>query len=435
MSTTVLEPKTNTTEFSNTNVSAASEEIAFQETTVEKRIRVRQIILRYAAGFACCWLVLNLGLYRYKTGAVTPSPAGRLQQKLAYYARHANEFNLVFTGDSRTYCAMHPDLIDAELGSKSINLAHWAHWFPTQYSHFQDLLPLIPKGTTIVWSVGHQNFKPVHKEVGTVYPLRTQNLPTYLNWGYELGDVTNNLLFFHPATNVIGWMPRLRSKLDQCIERPLWGKSVAQTRSTSESELQIALKRYQADDQIVHCEVMQDHGQPTSLALYKRNGAYARVEIDHEFFRQKQNLAHGRQAKIAADEQAGFVPAQEYWQTFLAILKLCKKHKVQLVVNEIEEAPHQYPTPEHKEYFRKFMRDQVQQTVEQHGFDYLRVDFDQLTDADYFDYNHLNSRGIEHFTPLLAAKLREVIRLDSELSPTTLQHSVAQRSDHKKLSR
>lgn len=433
MSTTVLEEKSIST--SGYNIDVLQESHDSEAPDAKKSLRIRQIFLRYAIGFACCWLVLNFCLYHFKTGAVSPSPAGRLQQKLAFYATHAEDYNLIFVGDSRTYCAMHPDLIDAELGSKSINLAHWAHWFPTQYSHFQDLLPMVPEGTIIVWSVGHQNFKPVHKEIGTVYPLRTQNLPTYLNWGYRLNDVTNNLLFFHPVTNVIGWMPRLRNKLDQCIDRPLWSTSATSSNlATVETDLQTLLARYQNDEQIARLEVMRHQGQPTSIALFKQNGAYARVEIDHQFFRKKQNLAHGRQAHIAAGEQAEFVPAEEYWRTFLAILDLCKQHNVQLIVSEIEEAPHQYPTAEHKVYFREFMRTRVQQTVEAKGFPYIRADFDQLTDEDYFDYNHLNSRGIEHFTPLLAKQLRTVISDDSNFQPA-VQQNIAQQTLHEKLSK
>ena len=107
---------------------------------------------------------------------------------------------------------------------------------------------------------------------------------------------------------------------------------------------------------------------------------------------------------------------------------------MQLIVSEIEEAPHQYPTAEHKAYFRKFMRDRVQRTVEAKEFPYVRADVDQLMDEDYFNYNHLNSRGIERFTPLLAKKLRDVIISNSRFQ-TAFQQNITQQSPHQKLSK
>jgi hypothetical protein len=44
--------------------------------------------------------------------------------------------------------------------------------------------------------------------------------------------------------------------------------------------------------------------------------------------------------------------------------------------------------------------------VEGHGLRYVRADFNRYADSDYFDYNHLNSRGIEKYTSELAALLR-----------------------------
>jgi hypothetical protein len=52
--------------------------------------------------------------------------------------------------------------------------------------------------------------------------------------------------------------------------------------------------------------------------------------------------------------------------------------------------------------------------AEARGFAYVRPDFESLPSEDYFDYNHLNSIGVEKFSeilaPLLAAKLPPIER-------------------------
>ena len=71
-------------------------------------------------------------------------------QKVARYRQRALQYDLLFVGDSRTYCAMHPEQIDPLLGTRSVNLAFWAHWFPSQYPAAQDILEAAPAGTCIV---------------------------------------------------------------------------------------------------------------------------------------------------------------------------------------------------------------------------------------------------------------------------------------------
>jgi hypothetical protein len=50
-----------------------------------------------------------------------------LEHKLHYYQDHAHEYDVVFIGDSRTYCDIQPDLFDAYRGTRSVNLSRFAH--------------------------------------------------------------------------------------------------------------------------------------------------------------------------------------------------------------------------------------------------------------------------------------------------------------------
>ncbi len=106
--------------------------------------------------------------------------------KIEYYRQHYNEYNVIYVGDSRTYCGMDPELLDKLLGTKSLNLATFAHWFPTQYPSFQDIVSFIPYKTIVVWSIGHQNFRQVHKIINTTYHIGFDNLFKYLRLGYSL---------------------------------------------------------------------------------------------------------------------------------------------------------------------------------------------------------------------------------------------------------
>lgn len=77
-----------------------------------------------------------------------------------------------------------------------------------------------------------------------------------------------------------------------------------------------------------------------------------------------------------------------------------------LVVNEMEEAPFVYKIEEKLRSFHAFMRDQVQPMVEKYGYPHIWVNCDELDNVDYFGYNHLNSRGVKKHTPMLIKKLR-----------------------------
>ena len=96
------------------------------------------------------------------------------------------------------------------------------------------------------------------------------------------------------------------------------------------------------------------------------------------------------------------------WNAFIAILEIFAASKVRLVVNELEEAPFMYGHPLVREKHRSMMRERVQPEIERRGFAYIRADLDQLSDDDYFDYNHMNSKGIEKYTPMLAQLLNEL---------------------------
>jgi len=108
--------------------------------------------------------------------------AGRLPAKMNYYARAARDYDMVFLGDSRTFCDFHPEILDSVLGTHSFNLGHWTNWFPTQYAQANDLLRTMPSDTVVVWSIGFQNFS--FEPIQPAYPIGWRRLPGFLKRGY-----------------------------------------------------------------------------------------------------------------------------------------------------------------------------------------------------------------------------------------------------------
>ena len=91
-------------------------------------------LLAYAISVAALLFGAN-ALYSAKYfPKLEPNSAGstNLVNRHAWYAGHRNDYDLVFLGDSRTYCGVHAERIDALLGTNSINLAAFSNWLPTQ---------------------------------------------------------------------------------------------------------------------------------------------------------------------------------------------------------------------------------------------------------------------------------------------------------------
>jgi hypothetical protein len=370
-------------------------------------------LLRYGTGCLSAWVILNLSFFALKTNVVVPTPFGGLREKLASYRLHAETYDLVFVGDSRTYCAMHPDLVDPRLGTRSINLARWGHWFPTQHAQFRDLLPLVPRQATVVWSVGHLNFERINERINTAYPIGLAQAPDYLQLGHPAHRLTENLIYYNPVTNLFGRLPQLRQKVEDALGRTVWTSGSAERHPGPAAEQAAAIvDRIRDHPQTAGWEVLYDGGQVTSLAIFKTNGAYYRIELDPAFFRGKQREDAQTKKAVAQSSTPEYEPDAAYWNQFLAILDLFETHDIRLIVNELEEAPHQYATEEVRDRIRRFMRLRVRPEVERRGFRYVRVDLDRLTDGDYFDYNHLNSRGIAKFSTMLAHALAPRLAID-----------------------
>lgn len=383
---------------------------------VMKGASVAEVVRAYYLWFGSFLLLIHTGLWLLlNVQDRMPLPSGSPLQKTEFYRQHTARYDLIFLGDSRTYCGLHPDEIDPLLSTRSCNLSMFAHWLPTQYPAIADLVGDIPASTTVVWSIGSGNFAPVGVErtIRDAYPVGLRNVPTYLSWGYRWADLQPNLV--RSATQ--DWPGRLSTKLKAWGEIPVSSREASRAESftqrvtsqptdRSEKELEKLLLKCRADPRVSNVEILRDpaKGTVTSVAVMTADGAYRRYELDRRYFRQQQ-AAHAEELNQQRANEPGaaeFHPDAAYWKTFLAILKLFERHQVRVIVNEIPEAPYVYRHSAAARAEREFIRMEARRAVELHGFRWVSADVSSLKDDDYFDHNHLNSQGIERYSRLMA---------------------------------
>jgi hypothetical protein len=366
--------------------------------------------------FALVWLYYAWDCARQPPGL---SPIGLPHQRLLWYREHRNEFDLLWLGDSRTYCAMDPAVHDPLLERRSMNMSIFGLWLPAQWAYFEDLLKEVPPGTAVCWSIGHINFNGGPKNLETMYPLGLARTVRYLLAGYGWADVRGNLFNFATSLELPRRAAAWRDDIDRFLSvplrkpRPLPPVEDPPEVRALRAEAEALLAQVKADPATLSASVVSHDGRPTSVEAYTGRGAYRRFEVDAAFFRGKQReIAREALGKVKAGDPSEYEPDPLMWATFVRILDVMAASGRKVIVNELEEAPHCYANQAIKDSVRRFMRDRVQPAVEARGLVYVRADLDRLSDEDYFDYNHLNTRGTAHYAPLLAEVLRPQLQRD-----------------------
>lgn len=333
-------------------------------------------------------------------------PAGLLSEKKAYYLAHRDEYSALFLGDSRTLCGIHPDLIDPVWGRHSYNLSHWATWMPAQYALISDIAPSIPKDTIVVWSIGHQNF--AGSPIPPVYPPGWTRIIPMAVMGVDIKELLAAQLAFTPPLALVGRNEQFFEKITQLLGAPLWHNASAAASETKVDAGIARMKDMTADPLTSYLEPWRDdQGRLASIAQFKTNGAMLRTELMSSFYRDKQKA--DRAAGNAASA-VDFVADDTQMKLFRDILDTFKAQGLSVIINELEETPYRYRDPSDRMAFRQWMRTQIKPIVEEYGFKYVHTDEARLTDADYFDFNHLNAVGVRKHNAVLARKLKGVTR-------------------------
>ncbi|MFD2235310.1 hypothetical protein [Phaeospirillum tilakii] len=410
---------------------------------------LRGTVLLYSGIFAAA-TGMALTLHRpWQVPAVQPVAGGDrgVIERAAFYRQASGRYDLVFLGDSRTYCGIHPELIDPILGTHSINLAQFSNWFPTQYPLVRDLIPHIKPGTIVVWSIGHQNFysgtstqlfynMPLLTTlkrlvlgkltdgadrkspfIQRVYPIPPLIALQYLFWNVPTNGLGDNVAFFSPLLRAFTKRDETRDDIYRWLNRDLVALPSPESPPesppgslplpTQDRDAWVALTGRFPEASIVE---NRDQGHLVSLTAFLAGGGYYRVEIDPAFFRRKQ-AEMGLQPIDDAQALSQIIPEPDagLLRLFDTILATFQDAGIPLIVNELEEAPFVYRNPIVRDKWRAFMRERIEPRVRAAGFPYVRTDLSTLKDDDYFDWDHLNQKGMEKYTPMIAESLRPFV--------------------------
>lgn len=400
-------------------------------------------------------LVAAFSAYWSRTTHAPPQPVAggdqELPNRFAYYEAHRDDFDLIFLGDSRTYCGIHPERIDPLLGSRSINLSSFANWFPTQYAQAKRLAAIVPPGATVVVTVGQINFSCLGK-IQRVFPIEIPTALLYTTLRIPQEGLWDNVAFFHPYLHFwsirgdlheafLRWARAPRSETAPAPAKTATPATVATAaadggtpkvpmadvlappvdpsalnphiteRPALPADVAAIVRRFGSDPDVTDVDVSEDGDRITSVIAYYRGGGYYRTEVDPAFFRERQQGApRAIDVEVGPNgERSVAPPPPDCLGLFERILSEFQRRGIRVIVNEIDEAPYVFGSEENRQAFREILRTIVRPRVEARGIPYVTTDQDRLRNEDYFDYNHLNSSGIAKYTPMLAAALRPLL--------------------------
>ena len=339
-----------------------------------------------------------------------------------YYKKNANQYNLIFLGDSRTYTGIQPKLIDQRLKTTSLNIATFANWIPTQYPQIEEIISSIPKETIVVWSIGYNNFHRVADwrwAHNSVYFIGLHNIAYYIKIGFPVRVIINHLWKTSSLKEGLTWVKQgyfyefsTSLKQNKFSEKtttkalkktnPYAKNYIIDGKKMSLYQIEASLEKDPFTSKFT--EVV-DGSDITSLVVHTKRGNYVRIELLPDYFREKQLEWWNKNRR----PKEAYKPEDCYWKLFVAILDLFQKNNIKLIVNEIEEAPFHYNEKGFYTEGQAFSNEKVRPYVESRGIPYIRADFSQLDDSDYFDYNHLNSKGGHKYAELLSNKLYKTI--------------------------
>lgn len=407
---------------------------------------MKKQIFTYVLFFLVNAILLNTILYFvfFKNpkpkASVKGSITGNLVDKFDFYKIHKKDYNLVFIGDSRTYTNINNYQIDTILKTNSFNMAMWANWFPTQYSFLQDFLPTVPDNTTLVFSFGYQNFS--YCKINDTYPIDYYRAKEYMDWGFSLFELkpalyynNNKILPLLPLsqTQIHTWFLEkmdnyfavFNSKKEVQREKIQLQEEETKLQSTTLSNQNDAKKTkenpvknntidqlktfYKNNPEVTEVIEKKEKDTITSLEVFWKRGNYWRVEIDSVFFRSKQ-LKNLHEAKKGGNiSKNDFVSDERYWKNFEGIIKLLKKNdkRLKIILNYVDEAPYTYWAG--RGIFTNFINTKLKPYIASQGFTFITADVSDIPDGDYFDYNHMNSKGTVKYSERLAKILKEKI--------------------------
>ena len=394
----------------------------------------KRTIFRTALAYAACLLffIALPNVYflqnRLRSSAVPIDDGGNqdLIDKTAFYLRNRQHFNLLFLGDSVTRECIDPETIERVLPAvRSFNLGWLMHWIATEYVHFYDLIPQIPKNTVVVWTIRHGMFSAVPKSVFNYsYPIRWDRVPAYLKCGYRPWDMADNVTYFNfykPYADIVPGLA-LHARRKNLYDRFLswlhtpgavpYFASVpgveAQTPKPPVKNLDeyLLLKRkYSKNPHVLSVGWRKEGNTVIAAVLTKREGNITLIELEPEHFRNGQRQTQIAFAKVKDNRMHEYPP---HWKLFVRTVRLFQASGIWLILNEFDCSAIYYGSEENHAEHDRWM-EKVRRFAASENIPYIRSDSRSIPDDHFFDMVHLNQRGSCAYSEKLGRTLKWIL--------------------------
>ena len=170
---------------------------------------------------------------------------------------------------------------------------------------------------------------------------------SYVEWGFSCSSLFQNFTEFNPLLRLYADRGRYRKKLLDLSDKP-FGLFVDARISSPIPNIQETIEalhvRLSNDPGVARVEVTTDGDRITSAVLYKKAGSYYRMELDYEYFREKQTQFLLEIGGRLSDEAARAwpvpaVPDELYGKLFVHMLEMFRRADIRLIVVELEAGP------------------------------------------------------------------------------------------------
>lgn len=323
-----------------------------------------------------------------------------VEGKMNHFKVNADKYDILLYGDSRTYLGINASMITNETGYKTFNYASMSHWFETQYLQLKKIGKAL-QNRNIIWVIGEINFtEPAGKDkVQNHMTIGLQDFFKYLTWGYSVHDIYDNfLLNILPSRHLFFLENTIKIRFQNFLEKEVSSLNEINIKDNSNSctinseNFFNSTKQYGKEGNLVGCFYFKNDGQ---LLFEEKDSKYLRA----------------RQSELSSkiNHELPYEISSKNEKLFEEILKIFKKNNVNLFVLEYKDTPYNYKEGSIRTNSIEQYMNKVEEQVESFGFRYIEVDFSKFQESDYFDYNHLNSKGSKKFTK----KIIEIIKANS----------------------
>jgi len=342
-------------------------------------------------------------------GQHTRSYSFNITDKVDFFERDLMEqSNVLFIGDSRTLIAYDPYLFDQMAKTSSYNFGAIAFELDGQYLLMKHLLKMLKHPKTFILTIGHLNFENIGDEVSSKFPMSFSDMLEFHEMGFVFSGMQKNIMRTLLGENsIIASAAMIKNVIDRKLNTVLVEKSQqGDFAIVDNGDAFCNQKRASELNTVEIIKTGQHHyiDGKVSVCMYRSLlGQEIYIERESEKLRSKQKEL---EEKITAFSH--FEPKEKNMKIFEKILELFKDSVHRLVIVEYWDTPYNYKIKSNLEAYETFLA-QIEATVRGYGYTYIKPDFHNFKNNDYFDYNHMNLTGSKKFTLQVAKAYRDEI--------------------------